>query len=299
MSTMKLVRPAPVTAATLTSNIAETGSEWSAAATYAKGATAIATAEDGLKHGYESLVEGNVGNALSDVAKWLDLGATNRWAMFDDVNGTLTEGAAGIDATIAVTGRADAVALLNVAAEAARVTMTVAGSTVYDQTFSLVSTENITDWFAYFTEEIVYKEDLVLTGLPLFMNPAVRMRLSSNAGPVAVGKAIVGQTRDLGLSLIGASIGIQDFSKKTEDEFGNLVLTRRAYKKQGNFKLMTEANVSDGVARTLASYRATPLLWLGTEEFASTWIFGWYRDWSIEFAFHGAHYTNLQIEGII
>lgn len=301
MSAFKMVRPAAITAANLTTNIPETGAEFSLAATYAKGAVVIATADDGQKHGYESQVDGNVGNVLTNAAKWIDLGATNRWAMFDGANGTLTEGPAGIDVSVAVSGRVDALGLLNLEAEEVQVTMTVAGEVVFDRTYNLVSPEIITDWYAYFSEEIVYKPDLVVTDLPLFFNPTVRVQIRSDAGWAAVGQMVLGQTRTLGTTPYGgAGIGIKDFSRKDEDEsFGKATLQKRGYAKRGDFKIVMAEAVADSVARLLADYRATNVLWIGAEAHGSTIIFGWVKDWGIDFVLYGEAHGTLQIGGII
>ena len=95
---MKILRPFTVTNDNLASNIAETGSEYSAGVPYALADTVINAAGTApTHHSYQSLVAANLGNALTDTSKWLDLGPTNRFAMFDNVNGTATTGAAGID----------------------------------------------------------------------------------------------------------------------------------------------------------------------------------------------------------
>lgn len=296
---MRMLRPAPISAATLTSNVPETGAEYSAGATYAKGDVVIATASDGLKHRYESLVAGNLGKALTDVTKWLDLGATNRWAMFDAVNGTLTEGSAGIDVSVEITGRADGLALLNLTAEQVQVTVTAPGyGTVYDQLHSLVSVESINNWYAYFSEDIVYIEDLVVTTLPLVTNPSIRVQIGSDSGDVSVGTAIVGQLRELGMTLQGVSAGIQDYSRKETDDFGNKSVVERSYSKRASFKLVADNGVIDGVFRLLSQHRAKPVMWIGSDLYGMTSIYGFARDWAVDIAFPTQSYISLDIEGL-
>lgn len=302
MSEFKMVRPATFPGNNLTSNVPETGAQHSLAATYAKGAKVVDISGTGATHHeYESLVDGNTGNALEDATKWLDLGATNRWRMFDDVNGTLTTSPTGIDFSRTIEGRVDALGLLNLEGEEVQVTMTVAGEVVYDRTYNLVSTENISDWFAYFSEEVVYKADLVLIDLPLFINPTVRVQIRSDAGPAAVGQVVLGLTRTLGETVYGgASVGIRDFSKAEEnEEFGTISLKKRAWRKRGDFKIVMPEATADSVARLLADYRATNLLWIGAETHGSTIIFGWVRDWGIDFVLYGQAHGTLQIGGII
>lgn len=152
-----MTRPYSVTAANLTSNVAITGTEYAVSGTYALGATVInTTGTSPTYHEYESLIADNTGNALTDATKWLDLGAINRFRMFDTVNGTTTTNATSINVTVAVTGRADSIGLLGLDAETVQVIMTAGVyGTVYDQTYSLLSDSGITSWYEYFSEDVV------------------------------------------------------------------------------------------------------------------------------------------------
>lgn len=299
---MRLMRPFDVTSDNLTSNIAESGTyaEYSATATYGLGDQVMSTSGAApTHHVYESLVAGNIGNALTDATKWLDVGPTNRFAMFDTVNGTATTGASGIDVTVAVTGRSDGIALLNLSATQVQVTVT-AGSygTVYDQTYSLLSDSGITSWYEWFSEEIVYKTDLVLTDLPLYTNPSIRVQITSTSGAVSCGTMALGQTRNLGGTIYGAKGGIQDYSRKETDEFGNYTLVERAYAKRTSYRVVCENTQIDAIFNALADVRATPAVWLGTDDYAMTWAFGWARDWAVEITFPTKSYISIEIEGL-
>lgn len=300
MSQLKLIRPFTVTPDNLTTTVDETGNEYSPAVTYAEGEVVQFTyGADATHRRYESVVAGNVGNALTDESKWLDLGATNRWAMFDQVNGTQTTNDNDIGVSIDVTGRADGIALFNVSAETIEVTVDDAvGNEVFNQTYSLVSSAGITSWYAYFSEEIAYSSDLVITDLPLFTDPTITVEITSDSGDVACGTLVLGQVKDLGGTLYGARGGITDYSRKTTDEFGNTSITERAFAKRVGFKTMIPNSMVDGVFDALVAVRAIPCVWVGTEDFRSTWIYGWARDWATEIAFVNDSYVTVEIEGL-
>src|SRR3990170_7159070 len=82
---------------------------YNAGTTYGLGDIAISTTTH-LK--YESLAAGNIGNALTDTTKWLELGPTNKWAMFDLLRSTATSAAASLSVVIAPGTRIDSLALL-------------------------------------------------------------------------------------------------------------------------------------------------------------------------------------------
>jgi hypothetical protein len=292
---MKFIRPLEITDAILTSNVVEDdGPTYSAMATYALGAIVISSH---LK--YESLIASNTGNPLSDASKWLALGATNRWAMFDQSGGTLTTKTTPIDVTIAAPGRVDGIALLNLDAEEVHIVMTSDDYGVqYDETFDLLSDSGIQSWYAYFSEEVVYATDLVLTGLPLTSNVDIQVVISSAAGTVSVGTLVIGQTRDLGVTVYGVKGGILDYSRKSTDDFGVTTLVERPYAKRSTFRVIAEAGSSDSVYSILAQYRATPVVWVGTEDFAMTWIYGWARSWDVGLEFVSHSTLNIEIEGL-
>jgi hypothetical protein len=86
----------------IASNVPETDTnedEWDASVTYSIGD--IVTVLGTTQRRYESLANGNVGNnPTTSPLEWLDLGATNRWRMFDGGTSTLTTNAESIDVTI-------------------------------------------------------------------------------------------------------------------------------------------------------------------------------------------------------
>lgn len=295
---MQIIRPLAITDAILTSNVAEDdGPVYSALATYALAAIVI----DDVNHQkYESLIAANTGNPLTDAAKWLALGATNRWRMFDQTLGTLTEQATtAIDVTVAASGRVDGLALFGLAAEEVQIVITSADlGEQYNEIHSLRSDSGIDSWYEYFSEEVFYFTEMGLTGLPLTSNVDVQVIISSGTGSVAVGTMVIGQSRSLGVTVYGARCGIIDYSRKTTDAFGNTSLVERAYAKRVSFKVSVESGAADSVYTLLSQYRATPVVWVGADGYGMTMTYGWARDWSVELSFPSHSYLTIEIEGL-
>lgn len=282
--------------------LATTYAEYSATATYGLGDTVInAVLGAADHHTYESLAASNVGHPLTDAAWWLDLGPTNRFRMFDQSNSTVsTTTNYGIDVIVAVgADRCDGIALLNVDAQSVQVQVTHPTlGTIYDQTYSLLKDSGITSWYDYFTEEIVYGGDLVLTDLPLNSGVNVRAFMTSSIGAVTCGTMVLGQTRILGGTNYGARGGITDYSRKTTDDFGNTSLVERAYAKRTTYRISCENGMVDTIFALLAQYRATPVVWVGSEDYAMTWLYGWARDWAVEIAYPTTSFLSLEVEGL-
>jgi hypothetical protein len=295
---MEIVRSFAVTDTSLTaSNISDTADYalYNAATTYALGNTVVGTDH----HEYESLQNSNTGHALSDEAWWLDLGYDRRWRMFDLSNSTQSSNTTSIDVSIQVTGRANAVSLLNIAADTVEIiASTVADGTIYDQTFNLTSDSGVNNWYDYFFEPIVRKGDLVVTDLPVNGDPLIRVIATATGSTVRIGTLVVGQSLFIGAAVYGASVGIQDYSRKVVDDFGNWTIVERPFSKKANYKVWMDNAKIDAAAAFLATIRATPCVFNADGGYAALSIFGFYKDWSIEIPGPYKSYCNLQIEGL-
>jgi hypothetical protein len=209
---------------------------------------------------------------------WLDLGATNRWAMFDQYNTSQSSAPEQIEVEIAIAGRIDALALLNMSAATVHiVSESDTDGVIFDQTYNLVSTLGITNWYTYFFEDIVRTGDLVVD-LPPYGGQTVTVTLTGNDETVRVGTLILGRKKELGATVYGASTGITDYSRKDTDDFGNFTIVKRAFSKRGSFKVWCDTNRVDDIQDTLSAFRAEPIVYIGSGDFANTQIFGFYKD---------------------
>jgi hypothetical protein len=241
----------------------------------------------------------NKGFALDDDAHWLDRGADNRWRMFDQSNSSETSAPEEIDVSVDVIGRADSVSLLNITAATVQIIVTTdADGEIYNQTFDLVSDSGVTDWYAYFFEPIIRRSDLVVTDLPANADPNVQVIMLEPGGDTVCGTMVIGQSFFLGDTVYGAKLGIQDYSRKVADDFGNFSIVERAFSKRATFKVVIQNTRIDAIMAFLTSLRAIPVVYRGTDEFASTYIYGFFRDFSVEIAYVSQSYCNLEIEGL-
>ncbi|API58102.1 hypothetical protein BSL82_01310 [Tardibacter chloracetimidivorans] len=276
--------------------IGTTYTSYNAGTSYADGDVVL---DPTTHHEFESLVGSNVGNALTDTTKWLDLGYSNRWRMFDTLNGSTTSNPESIEVAVDITGRADSVALLGLSGVSVQIkSETVADGVIYDETYGLVFDSGIANWYDYFFEAIQRKTDLVVTDLPIIGNPTITVIVTQPDGTATVGTCVIGQSRAVGGTMYGAKTSILDYSRKTADEFGNYTIVERAFSKRAEFKVVVEAAKVDAVHSMLAEYRATPIVYVGTDDYASTWAFGFYRDFALEVAHRDQSYLSIQIEGL-
>jgi hypothetical protein len=295
---MKVITPTPITDALFVSSTAPEAdyAAYAAGTTYALGARVIRTSTHRI---YESLQAGNTGHTPeSSPTWWLDIGPTNRWAMFDSVVGTSTTLASPLTVVIAP-GAVNALALLELVGSAVTVSMTsvTGGGAVYSRTVDLDASE-VGDYYEYFFSPFRQRSSVVLTDMPPYADGIVTVSLTGST--VSLGVCAVGLFDELGEAEYGATAGITDYSLKTTDDFGNTTLTRRSYAKRTTVKMWLDKGAVNRVHRTLADLRATPCVWVGVDddELDPLTVYGFFKDFQIEVAYPTTALCSLDIEGL-
>lgn len=279
---MIIVKPLIVTESNLTSsNIPENDAdEWMPSTPYNTGDEVI------YEHRvYESLEDANEDQpdegAIAESPSWLDLGPTNRYRMWDSVPAPQSIRSNNIDVTVTPDGVINAVGLINVNANSVTVqVIDPVEGVVYSQTRSLQDVSEITSWYNYFFEPITVKNDLVFLDLPNYAAP-VRVIVNAGAGTASVGEAILGRQQELGCTQYGSSLGLRDYSRVEQDDFGNYDITRRRFSKTFDYDVIVERESAATVQRALTRVRSTATLFIGKEDREETIIYGFYQDMQI------------------
>ena len=297
---MKVIAPTSITDAVLVScSVPENDhAEWNAATAYLAGQKVITAATHKV---YEALAANTSEPPESSPTQWLDLGATNRWRMFDNKVGTLTSATGSISVTLAP-GIVTGVALFGV--NAATVTVTLNDPTdgvVFSRAVDMQDYTGIADWYAYFFEDVRRKPSLIVEGLPSYRNAQLTIAVSGGvAETVSIGSLVIGKLRKFADNILaGASVGIQDFSRKERDAFGNFQIVERAFADLARWRFIVPNNRLDAMRETLAALRAKPAVYIGSDRFSSTTIYGFFRDFEpvIEYPEHTE--VSIQIEGLV
>jgi hypothetical protein len=302
---MKLIKPTAITTAMLDSSTApETDyTAWSSVTAYSVGNRCILTSTHRI---YECLIANT--NASPDVnligltPKWLDIAPTNRWAMFDNVVGTVTTLASPLTVVLNP-GAVSGLALLGLVGRVATATLKNApgGAVVYTKAVDLDGTI-ITSFYDWFFEPFVQLTDVVFTDIPLhYVAPELTVSLTATSGNVVCGVCKVGEAITIGGTEYGATAGIVDYSVKQRDAFGNYSVVERSFSKRNTFKVETDLLDFNRIFKALTSVRAIPCIWIGTEEpfYEPLLTYGFFKDFSIDVAYPTMNLCSLEIEGLI
>lgn len=307
---MKVIDPLTVTDAMLiSSTVAEPASgetAWSGATAYTVGQIALRTATHRL---YRRLVAGTTATAPElDVAgvagvtapNWEDYAPSRRWAMFDQEINTATTDASSLTVVLAP-GICNSLALLELVGSSVTITVTdgAGGPTVYTRTVAL-DTSLVTDWYQYFFEPFSTLGTLVLNDLPPYANARITVALTG-LGTVALGQCIAGSVYPLGLTQLGVSAGIRDYSRKEVDPVtGAVSLERRKFSRTLRARFSIEPGAVNAVHARLSNLRAKPCVWIADDDrqLDPLVVFGFYKDFSLDVAYAARHFYSLDIEGM-
>jgi len=251
---------------------------------------------------WESIQGGNTGHipvgGTSDLW-WVYVGTTNKWSMFDTSLTTqsskLDEITVGINSLV----RVDSVALMNVSASFARIVMTdPVDGVVYDKTTNLVQTGLISDWWSFFFSPIVRLKDFLASDLPPYSSANISITLTAIGNEVKCGACVLGMSREIGNVQYGAKAGIQDYSVKQRDTFGNYSILERAFNKYSDVTLEVENTFIDEFQAIMADYRATPIIYSGSDTYNSLLIYGFYKDFSVVISYPTISICSMTLEGL-
>lgn len=265
--------------------------------TYAAAARVIDTVSHLI---YESIAGGNVGNALTNQTKWLQIGYTNRWKMLDAFNNTQTENADSIVVTLSPKIIAQGLYLGGLDANEITVTVTDAvDGVVYSQTESLIASDSGSSFFNWFFKRIRRKTYFVTALLPVYSNATVTITISKPGSTAKCGMCCLGPLIDIGLSQYGLATEIKDYSTTTFNFDGTTNSVIRGFSKRMSVDVLIRNELRDAVEEQLAEFRQRQVVWLGATQFGSACLFGKYSSFKSVIADVVNSRMALQVEGTI
>lgn len=273
-----------------------------------KGGTPIATTGAGAgthtatvsSHKVYEALQATTGNTPhKSPLYWQLIGETNRWKCLDLSRASQTINAESATYVLQTEGVIDGVYLGNI--EAQNVTITAresgGGAIVYGPTtYNLVRL--VETPFDFFFSTVEYVEEFTDIDLPAYSDLQITIALTRTGGVVKIGTLLVGLSKNLGVSMMGATFSDRDYSVKTTDEWGNATFVERPYSKLGTFSIMVNAADVDSVKQALSKYRATPIVYVGTTAYDSAIFFGKYNRFSLLVDYENYSVADIEVESL-
>jgi len=255
---------------------------------------------------YEA-VGGTTGNypPTDDGTNWTLIGASNKWKMFDSYVSSQTENADTIEIELTVT-KADKLYLLNVQADEIRVVCKESDLTpISDETIAMSDTSS-GSWSEYFFGDFEFKTVLAYDLPGYYTNMSVTITIDKTGGTAKCGHCVIGKKIEIGTTEYGISVGIQDYSVKETNDFGETTFLERAFAKVIDADLFIQHDTTgseyDRIQRVLSSIRATPCVYdfnnngISTGSFVA---FGFFKDFDLVARYATITHCSLSIEGLI
>lgn len=302
---MIILRPVQITDTVLTtSDVVENDKpEWLVGTTYAEGTEVMRTVA-GTHSVYVSLQGSNLGNTpenddLVAPVYWARVSATNRWGMFSDQINDRTEQADEINVTLTPGSLVNGMSFFNLDAASVHIVMDdPVDGVVYDETIGLVDASGVNDWYAWYFEPITRQRTLAVLDIPPFILADLIVTVEDTGNTAKCGLLTMGAQRKLGDTDYGTGVGIVDYSRKERDLFGNPVVVNRNFTKRSDYAVTVDTGFVSAVSNTLAEFRTTPMAWIGSVDFPSTIIYGYYRDFNIVLSNPTKSLLNIDVEGL-
>ena len=307
---MRVITPITITAATNTTiaepdtTLAIPEATYNAGTTYALAALVISTT---THKKYESRQAANLGKPLpvppeTKTDWWIEVGATNKWAMFDLARNTQSVGNSPMSITFTPGERINSIGVLGMVADSVTITMTSSGAEVYRSTTTLTY-RRVNDGYDYAFEPFGRRPSVVKFDLPPITNGIVTVLLTIAAGQVSCGSIIVGTFDYIGKAKFNAESDSINFSTITRDIYATATLVPRRTVPSTSQELVLEKARVDRVRDVRTNLNAVPALWsvfddVNNDYAESLIILGIYKRFKINIANPNHAIVNLELEEI-
>lgn len=291
-----------------------TETAYNAGTTYALGDTVSSS----LYHRcYESLAADNLGNPLpvppeTTTTKWMDVGPTNRFAMFDLSRNTQTVTASPLTVEIAPGQRINTVGLVGLVGNEVQISATSVqgGGTVYPNAYSASATgifdlnmRNVTNGYEYCFMPFSTLPSVIVFDIPPYSDIVITATITSTAGNVKCGALIVGTYIYIGTTQYGVTNDGLNFSSITRDVFGEATLIPRRTVPKTEQMILVDSVYINQCKKARERLNAIPALWTGIDDDTSGWfdllaILGIYTQFQISAPNNARAEINLALEEI-
>ncbi len=249
------------------------------ATTYAVGNRCISTTTHRI---YESQKASNTNHDPTDINNriesnpwWLDVGPTNRHAMFDGEVSTQTIAASSMTVVIRP-GFFNAFLLAGMEGEELAVTVKDApgGNVIYSYTGDLEASAPA-DYYEHFYDPFKPQTYFMANDIEAYQDAEITVTVTSSSGSVKVGVLGIGDLRPLGKTQYGAKAKPRTFSYIKIDEYGNNTIKRRKRAKDLSVTAWIDRSEADWVLQTLMDVLDVPCFYVvylpGTD---GPWAYG-------------------------
>lgn len=139
--------------------------------------------------------------------------------------------------------------------------------------------------------------DAALLDVPAYGDGVLTVTLARPGGTVACALLVVGVLTEVGDMEQDAEVSIKDYSVKDSDPFSETPLLEREFSKRLSGVVVVPRERVDSVVNIVSRYRATYLVFIGSQAYGCTVIYGFLEGWKMVLKNAKHSKFSVQIEG--
>ena len=225
---------------------------------------------------------------------WVDVGPTNKFAMFDNINSTRSEETTTLVVEVKPGVVANSIAGFNISG-VTNVNVTVTDpidGEVYNTDVAIDNSQ-----LSEFFDDDDINSEFILLDLPFYSNATTK--LTATGTSIKFGNFVIGNKTILGVAKVEGALQLLDFGKKETDTFGNTVVKPGRTAKLVDFEVSVDFNNVSFVFDVLSSITSIPSAWVATDEVNDpTLVFGYYRDYQESISSATITNATITVEGL-
>jgi hypothetical protein len=258
----------------------DTNSAWASGTTYTIGQRVHSVTTHRV---YESLKDGNLGKDPTLAANrttaagvgtwWLDIGPTNRVAMFDGLVNTQTSATSPLVITLSP-GAFNGFALFGVDADSFAVTVRDApgGNIIYSEQTTALEGSMPADYYEYFFDRFKPLTQLIRTKIDPYGTAQITLTLTKATGPVKLGMFAIGDMRPVGVPQRDAVAEPIDYSYVKTDAYGNTEVKKRVNATGLSITAKMDKEDANTALNAIKQVLGTPCVVVGSEQPLYEWL---------------------------
>ena len=239
---------------------------------------------------FRALVDNPTTSPLESALEWEQLPFYGQLALFDKYLNTKCVMPSFMGLSYDFTGDIDAIAVLNLQGDTAKVTWSNDVATVTEEIN--LKYRYVKDFYEYFYNSFKQKDNVYISK-KLINIDKVNIELSGEK--VSASSIFVGKEFYIGKALSGLQLRSRDFSKKTTTADGYDYLEAGKKSKTYITKIAIERDLFEETFKLLQSLSTTLALYV----FDGNWIFGWYKDLYMTKENYNYNEYILEINGVV
>ena len=145
------------------------------------------------------------------------------------------------------------------------------------------------------------RNNLCLTDLPPYSASVLDITVTNTGGTAKLGQLAIGYAEELGTTANQVPLGIEDYTRLNEDEFGRTSPTVRGYARTASPMIMVDTARIRYLERIVAAQRGLPTVWTFDTRYADNDLvyIGYFRRFSMVYQYATKATFDLEIRSLV